>query len=140
MILEALKSANVEALKNKDTVARSIYSVVLNKIKLEEIKKREKQEELKDADVVQILQKSIKELEEEKENYEKVNNTVEVENIKSQIAILKNYLPQMMSKDEIREIIRGLEDKSIGSVMKHFKVNYAGKCDMRDVSEIQKEF
>lgn len=140
MILEALKSANVEALKNKDTVARSIYSVVLNKIKLEEIKKREKQEELKDADVVQILQKSIKELEEEKENYEKVNNTVEVENIKSQIAILKNYLPQMMSKDEIREIIKGLEDKSIGSVMKHFKVNYAGKCDMRDVSEIQKEF
>lgn len=140
MILEQIKSANIEALKNKDTIARNIYSVVLNKIKLEEIKKREKQEELKDADVIQILQKSIKELEEEKVNYEKVNNTLEVENITAQISILKNYLPQMMSKDEIRNIISSLDDKSIGSVMKHFKMNYAGKCDMRDVSEVQKEF
>ncbi|MBR1984351.1 MAG: GatB/YqeY domain-containing protein [Clostridia bacterium] len=140
MILEQIKSANIEALKNKDTIARNIYSVVLNKIKLEEIKKREKQEELKDADIVQILQKSIKELEEEKANYEKVNNESEVENIKTQISILKNYLPQMMSKEEIRKIISEMADKSIGSVMKHFKMNYAGKCDMRDVSEIQKEF
>lgn len=140
MILDEIKSANIEALKNKDTISRSIYSVVLNKIKLEEIKKREKGEPLVDADVVQILQKTIKELDEEKENYEKVNNTVEVENIKTQISILKSYLPQMMSKDEIRAIINSLEDKSIGFVMKYFKTNYLGKCDMRDVSEIQKEF
>ena len=74
------------------------------------------------------------------QNKEKVNNEKEVENIKTQISILKNYLPQMMSKEEIRKIISEMSDKSIGAVMKHFKMNYAGKCDMRDVSEIQKEF
>ena len=36
--------------------------------------------------------------------------------------------------------ISKLEDKSIPSVMKHFKVNFAGKCDMRMVSKIAGEF
>ena len=44
----------------------------------------------------------------------------------------------MMSKDEIKAEIDKLDDKSIGSVMKHFKVNFAGKCDMRDVQEVLK--
>ena len=58
MIVDELKSANVQALKNKDTVARNLYGVLLNKIKLAEINKREKGEQLVDADVVAILQKS----------------------------------------------------------------------------------
>ena len=74
-----IKKANVEAMKNKDAVARSIYSVVLNKLMLEVIKKREKGQEIDDADVSNILQKTIKELSEEKENYAKVGNNEEVE-------------------------------------------------------------
>ena len=66
MIVEEIKKANIEAMKNRDAVSRSIFSVVLNKIKLEEIKKRENGQELVDADVVNILQKAIKELNEEK--------------------------------------------------------------------------
>ena len=42
----------------------------------------------------------------------------------------------MMSKDEIKNIINSLEDKSVPSVMKHFKLNYAGKVDMKDVNEV----
>ena len=39
---------------------------------------------------------------------------------------------------EIKEIINGLEDKSIGAVMKHFKANYQGKVDMKMVGEALK--
>lgn len=138
MINDELKKANVQAMKDKDMVARSIYSVVLNKTMLEGIKKREKGEELSDADVVQILQKTIKELNEEKENYEKVGNTEEAQTLEKQIEIIKAYLPQMMSQEEIKQIILGLEDKTIPFVMKHFKANYAGKCDMRLVQEVLK--
>lgn len=138
MINDELKKANVQAMKDKDMVARSIYSVVLNKTMLEGIKKREKGEELSDADVVQILQKTIKELNEEKENYEKVGNTEEAQTLAKQIEIIKAYLPQMMSQEEIKQIILGLEDKTIPFVMKHFKANYAGKCDMRLVQEVLK--
>ena len=136
MILDEIKKANLEAMKQKNTIARSIYSVLLNKFMLENIKKREKGEELTDVDAVQILQKSLKELEEEKSNYEKVSNVQETENLKAQIAIVKSYLPEMLSEAKIEEIIKGLEDKNIGSVMKHFKQNYNGKCDMNTVRSV----
>lgn len=139
MLYDEIKKANVEAMKAKDTVARSIYSVVLNKLMLETIRKREKGEELVDADVVNILQKTIKELNEESENYAKAGNSAQSEEIKTQIAIVEKYLPQMLSKEEIKKIILGLEDKSIPFVMKHFKTNYNGKCDMRLVQEALRE-
>ena len=140
MILDEIKKANVQALKDKNTNARTIYGIVSNKAMLETIKKREKGEALSDADMVQIIQKTIKELTEEAENYSKVGNAVEQDKILEQKSILEKYLPKMMSEEEIRTIISGLADKSIGNVMKHFKINYAGKCDMKLVNEIVKQF
>lgn len=138
MLVDEIKKANVQAMKDKDSIARSIYSVILNKIMLEIIKKREKGEEVNDADVSNILQKTIKELSEEKENYQKVNNGEEVEKIEKQIEIASKYLPKMLTREEIAEIINSLADKSIPNVMKHFKTNYNGKCDMRMVQEVLK--
>ncbi len=138
MIYDEIKKANVMAIKEKDTVARSIYSVLLNKFMLENIKKREQHLELTDVDAVQILQKTIKELSDELENYKKVNNNEEANNISKQIEIVKKYLPKMMDSEEIKNIILKLDDKSIPNVMKYFKTNYAGKCDMRLVQEVLK--
>lgn len=139
MIIDEIKKSNIEALKNHDSVSKSIFSVVLNKIKLEEINKRASGTELVDADVVAILMKSIKELQEEKENYIKVNNAEMSEEISKQIEILNGFLPKLMSEEEIKEEILKLEDKSVGNVMKHFKLNFAGKCDMKLVSETLKK-
>ena len=138
MLYEKIKQANVQAMKDKDTVARSIYSVLLNKIMLENIKKREKGGEVDDADISNILQKTIKELSEEKENYSKVGNEKQVQEISRQIEIASSYLPKMMSSEEIANVISSLPDKSIPFVMKHFKQNYNGKCDMRQVQEVLK--
>ena len=91
-----------------------------------------------DADYVQILQKTIKELSEEAENYRKVNHQTQVEEIEKQIKIVEGYLPKMMTEEEIKNVILSLDDKSIPNVMKHFKANYAGKCDMRMVQEVLK--
>ena len=44
----------------------------------------------------------------------------------------------MLENDEIKEIILSLPDKSIPFVMKYFKQNYNGKCDMRNVQEVLK--
>ena len=138
MIYDDIKKANIQAIKDKDVVARNIYSVLLNKLMLENIKKREQGKEVDDVDCVQILQKSIKELTEEAENYKKVGNNVEAENTEKQIKIVETFLPKMMSAEEVKEVILSLEDKSIPTVMKHFKANYAGKCDMRVVQEVLK--
>ena len=44
----------------------------------------------------------------------------------------------MMNEEEIKNVILSLEDKSIPAVMKHFKTNYAGKCDMGLVNKVLK--
>ncbi len=138
MIVDEIKKQNIEAMKNKDTLARNLYSVVLNKIKLEEIKKRETGAPLTDADVSNVLQKLIKELNEEKASYEKAGRAETVEELKKQLALVEKFMPKMLSADEIKTIIRGLEDKTIPFVMKHFKANYNGQCDMRLVQEVLK--
>ncbi|MBQ8444111.1 MAG: GatB/YqeY domain-containing protein [Clostridia bacterium] len=138
MLYDEIKKANVQAMKDKDVVARSFYSVFLNKIKVREIDKRAVGQELVDGDILNILQKTIKELEEEKVNYAKVGNMAEVEKISTQMDIASKYLPKMMSEEEIKAEILALEDKSIPNVMKHFKANFNGKCDMKKVQEVLK--
>lgn len=140
MLLQEIKKANMEALKNKDSNARAIYSVLINKCMLLEISKKEKGESLEDADVVSMIQKTLKELEDEASNFEKVNNAGRVESLKGQMEYIKKFLPAMLKEDEISSIIEGLADKSIPSVMRHFKTNYAGKCDMSLVSKLAKQY
>jgi len=140
MLLQDLKKANMEALKNKDSNARAIYSVLINKCMLLEINKREKGEELIDADIISLIQKTLKELEDEISNFEKVNNTSKVESLKGQMEYIKKFLPAMLNETEISSIIEGLADKSIPSVMRHFKSNYAGQCDMSLVSKLAKQY
>ena len=136
MIIDEIKKDNVQAMKDKNALARAIYGVVMNKVMLAGIEAKAKGQELADSDVVQILQKTIKELTEERENYLKANNEIEANNIAIQKELLTKYLPQMLSEEEIKNIIAGMDDKSIPSVMKHFKANYAGKVDMGLVNKI----
>lgn len=138
MIYQQLKEANVAALKNHDANARAILSVLLNKIKLVEIEKRTANADLTDADVVAVLQKTLKELDEEKQAFERAGRTENVQALNAQIAFVSAYLPKMMTDEEIKAEILALPDKSVPSVMKHFKANFAGKCDMRRVQEVLK--
>ena len=138
MIYQQLKDANIAALKNHDVNARSVLSVLLNKIKLAEIENRTQNAPLTDADVVAVLQKTLKELAEEKEAFQKANRAENVRVLEEQIAFLSAYLPKMMTAEEIKAEILTLDDKSVPSVMKHFKANFAGKCDMREVQAVLK--
>ena len=138
MIEEQIKKANIQAMKDKDAVARAFYSVLMNKILLEKIAKGDREKPLADSELAAILQKVIKELTDEKENYAKVNNAGEVANISRQIEIAKSYLPKQLSEGEIKEIILSLADRSVPSVMKHFKANFNGEVDMRLVQEVLK--
>lgn len=138
MLIDEIKKANVEAMKNHDQQTRTALSIVVNKYMLVNIENKAKSVETSDAEVVGILQKTIKELDEEAENYLKVGNTEENKAVLAQKSAVEKFLPKMMSKEEIKAEMLKLEDKSIGSVMKHFKLNFAGKCDMRDVQEVLK--
>lgn len=138
MLIDEFKKAKMYALKEKNEDAKAIYSVLINKCMLALIDKREKGIEITDADYVQIVNKTLKELSDEKEAYAKAGNDAKVASISAQEEICKKYLPTLMSEEEIKNEISKLEDKSIPSVMKHFKINFAGKVDMGLVNKIAK--
>lgn len=123
-------------LKDKDKATRAALSTVINKYMLLNVENKAKGKETTDADVISILQKSVKELEEEKNMFVKAARQDKIDEMNIQINAVKKYLPEMMSEDEIRKIISGLEDKSVKSVMAYFKENYAGKVEMAKVSQV----
>ncbi len=136
MIIDELSKANMLALKNRDNTSRAVLSVVINRYKNEAIELKSKGEEITDKDMVRIISKVLKELDEEKEGYEKVHRDEDVKNVLAQKEVISKYLPKMLSEEEIRKIVDGLEDKSMPSIMKHFKANYDGQVDMGLVNRV----
>ena len=127
MRIDDFKKVKIEAMKAHDKDAVAALNVVINKLMLAGIEKKAAGEEMTDADVTKILQKTVNELAEER-----------VASLDRQLETVKKYLPKLLSAEEIKEIIEKLDDKTVPSVMKHFKTNYAGKVDMKLVGEVLK--
>ncbi len=134
MLIDEIKKGNIEAMKAHDSNARAALSIVMSRYTALQTSGSGK--EVGDADVVRIIQKLTKELEEEKAGYLKANRPESAAAIDAQAATIAKYLPKMLGEEEIKSIIAGLEDKSIPSVMKHFKTNYDGQVDMGLVSRL----
>ena len=140
MTLDNFKKEKIEAMKAKDKDAVSALNVIITKIMALTIERRAVGQEVTEADISSLLQKAEKELTEEREGFIKAGREEVVLSLTNQIEVIKKYLPKLLSEEEIKAIIEGLEDKTLPSVMKHFKANYQGKADMRLVNTIAKSF
>lgn len=140
MIIDEIKEANKTAMKERNQNLRNIYSVVINKYMQAQIEARLLKKEVGDDDLIRIIQKTIKELDEEASNYQKVGNTAEAEKISMQRSAIEGYLPKMLTAEEIHAIILTLPDRSIPGVMRHFKSTYGSRVDMKMVSDELKNF
>ena len=137
MLIDEIKKANMQAMKDHDADKRAAYSMVISRY--QGLLTSGKGGEVKDEDVIAILMKFSKELEEEAEGYKNAGREESYRSTLAQKEAVALFLPKLLSEEEIRQIIASLEDKSIPSVMKHFKANYAGKVDMSLVSKLARE-
>ena len=62
MIIEEIKKANTQAMKDKNQNLRNIYSVIINKYMQAQIEARLLKGEVGDEDMIRIIRKTIKEL------------------------------------------------------------------------------
>ncbi len=138
MDINDFKKVKIDAMKARDKDAVAALNVVINKLMLAGIEKKAAGAEMTDADVTSVLQKTINELTEEREGFLKAGRAETVGSLDRQLETVKKYLPKMLSEDEIKEIILSLDDKTVPSVMKYFKANYAGKVDMKLVGTVLK--
>ena len=134
MLQTQIKNDMVKAWKAGELQAKAVLSLLLGKIKNKCIDN--KVQELPDAEILTLIQKFLKELEDERDWFVKVGRQERVEELTFQINVIQGYLPQQLSEDEIRIEISKLDDKSMKAIMTYFKINYSGRVDMSLVSKI----
>ena len=94
-----------EALKAKDKNTYPTLRLIVSAIKDAEIAGRSKgQIEIKDADIITILKKMIKQRNESCEVYKKAGRTELLENETKEINIISLFLPKQLSEDETKKI------------------------------------
>ena len=136
MLIDEIKKASMKALKEKDTATRNALSAVISRYGIMATSGNGK--EVSDADVIRIITKVDRELDEEIASYEAAGRLEQAEAVKAQKAALKPYIPSLMGEEEIKAIILTLEDRAVPAVMKHFKTHYAGRVDMGTVNKVLK--
>lgn len=134
MLIDDIKKANMQAMKERNQAKRSAYSSVISRYQL--LKSNNPEKEIADSDILSIIQKVVKELEEEALSYQKAGREEQVIEINKQKDALKEFIPVQLSEEEIKEIIIALPDHSVPFVMKHFSLNYKGKVDMSLVNKV----
>lgn len=102
--------------------------------------------EVRDADVVAILQKMVKQRRESIATYEKAGRNDLVDQEKAEIAILEGYLPKQMDEAGVKAAVAALiaelgaaGPKDMGRVMGALKERYAGQMDFGKASGAVKE-
>ena len=103
-IKEKLMADFKEAMKAHDEVAKNTISFARAAIKQYEVDHRE---ELDDDGIAAILSKQVKMRKDALADFEKAGRTDLIDSYKSEIEILKRYLPEQLSDEKIREIIKG---------------------------------
>jgi len=103
MLKQKLQEDQIIALKSGDHDKLNIIRFIISQIKNKEIEKRG---ELSDDEVILVLKKIAKELNESISAFEKGNRQDLVEENKKQLAIISQYLPQEISDEELKKEIK----------------------------------
>jgi len=130
-----------DAMKNGDKFKLSVLRMLKSALQLDKISKGH---ELTDEEVVAVLKKQVKTRKDSIIEFTRYEKLDEVKNLEQEIAILNNYLPEEMSKEEITKVIDEVFSeinptsmKDMGGVMKALNERITN-ADMSLVSSIVK--
>lgn len=132
------------ALRNKKALELSVLRMLQAALKNKQIDT--KKENLTDEDVIGVVGAEIKKRRDAASEFEKVNRPDAADQEKAEIEVLMKYMPQQMSENEIREVVKkAVEEteaqsmKDIGKVMKVLMPQVKGKADGSLVNQIVRE-
>lgn len=107
---------------------------------------KDKQTELDDNAILEIISKQVKQKNDALEQFEKANRQDLVEQTKLEINILKEYLPKQLSREEVEQIVvdlsrtLGISDmKGMGTLIKSAKAKIGAGSDGKTISEVVKK-
>jgi len=158
---EKLQQELAEAIKGKKEreilTIRQVLTSVLNKEKEKRFKLSKekpdisednlnKESQLTDEEVLEVISSEVKKHKESISEFEKGERQDLVDKEKMELEILKKYLPEQISEEEIKKVaeevikeIGAKEIKDMGKVMAELMPKVKGKADGSQVSKIVKE-
>ena len=133
----------IEALKEKEKLKLSTLRLIRAAIKNAEISKKDK---LTEDEIIGIVTNHLKKLEESLDIFTKGQRPELADKAKKEIKIVKEYLPEQLSEEEIKKIVeetfvkfefKGLQD--IGPAMKEVMPQLKGKADGKIVNKMVRD-
>jgi len=132
-----------QALRNKDALRCSVFRMALSSIRNAEIAQ---QKTLDDSGILVVLEKEAKMRRESIEAFEKGNRPDLVAKEKAELAIILEYMPEQMTREEIvataRKVISELgatSQKDRGKVMSQLMPQLRGRAQGQEVSDVVSE-
>ena len=142
-LFDTIQSDMYAAMKSGDKHKTGTLRVALSTLK---DKKIEKREDLTDVEAIKIIQNLVKQRKEAADIYKKNGRNDLMENENAELEILNAYLPQMMSEDDLRILVKKVVEDTgssslsdIGKVMPEVMKQSAGKADGKMAQSIVRD-
>ena len=133
------------ALKNRDKTLVSTLRLVLAAIKERDIANRssEKKEEVKDQEIIKVLQKMKKQRQDSASLYKKGGRQELLNVEENEIKIIDTFLPKQLSEEETKKICKEIIEsvgassiKDMGKIMGTLKQKYSDMIDFSKANVI----
>jgi hypothetical protein len=127
------------ARKSQDKAGTLLLSTVISEVKNKKIELRR---DPTDADVIDVIRKSIKRRKESVEMYTKGNRSDLADKETSEAAALEKYLPAQVSDEELRTAVKAAiagGANQIGAVMGKVLPQFKGRADGSTINAIARE-
>jgi uncharacterized protein YqeY len=132
-----------DAMRKREMTRRDTIRFLLSAIHNEEIAR---QTELDDDGVIQVLSRQAQQRRDSIEAYQKANRHDLVKKEQSELAIIQEYLPRQLSRDEVAEIVKqAIADvgaagpQDMGKVMGKVMPQVRGRAEGREVNAVVNE-
>jgi len=142
-VFDKIKKDLVNSMKEQDKFRLSVLRMLKSALQAEEINKKS---ELTDDEVLAVIKKQVKVRTASLEEYKEYNRLDLVESLEKEIEILKSYLPEELTIDELNkivdeqfEIIKPESIKDMGKIMKSVSSIVGARADMSLVSKMIKD-
>jgi len=139
MLAERIRDDLNAARRGRDKLRTTVLTTMLSEIRNREI---EVQHELTDDEVVEVVNRQIKRRREAAEQMRAGAREELAEKEEQEAELLKTYLPQQLSEEEARAIVRdavAAGAKDVGSVMKAVMPKLKGRFDGKETNRLVRE-
>ncbi len=147
MLQQQINADFLEAYKAKRELEISTLRMLKASIANKQIeKKMSKEETLSDEEAIIVIKSEVKKRKDSAESYESGGRADLAQKEKEEVVILEKYLPQQLSEEKVRELVKGVisemgtvNPSEFGKVMGAVMAKSEGTADGQMVSKILKE-